>query len=183
MYILHYISFTMFKATYSFSQRGSAQGGGGGGGGGSRNHVKKVFVGGIKENIDEEELRNYFQQYGSVETVDVIRDRETRKKRGFAFVGFNDYDPVDNIVLIRHHDICGVQCEVEKAQSRHNILSSGGHGGRGGGRGGYGGGGSGYGGGSGSYGGGGGDKYGGSGNYSNGNNYSGGSGGDNCHTC
>ena len=64
----------------------------------SRNHVKKVFVGGIKENIDEEELRNYFQQYGSVETVDVIRDRETQKKRGFAFVGFSDYDPVDKIV-------------------------------------------------------------------------------------
>ena len=64
----------------------------------SRSHVKKVFVGGIKENIDEEELRNYFQQYGSVETVDVIRDRETQKKRGFAFVGFSDYDPVDKIV-------------------------------------------------------------------------------------
>ena len=60
--------------------------------------MKKVFVGGIKENIDEEELRNYFQQYGSVETVDVIRDRETQKKRGFAFVGFSDYDPVDKIV-------------------------------------------------------------------------------------
>ncbi|KAI0211305.1 Heterogeneous nuclear ribonucleoprotein A3 [Lamellibrachia satsuma] len=154
--------------------RGSAQGGGGGGGGGSRNHVKKVFVGGIKENIDEEELRNYFQQYGSVETVDVIRDRETQKKRGFAFVGFSDYDPVDKIVLIRHHDICGVQCEVKKAQSRQDILSSGGRGG-GGGRGGYGGGGGGYGGGGGSYGGGGG--YGGGSSYSNGNGYSGGGGG------
>lgn len=27
--------------------------------------------------------------------------------------------------MIRHHDICGVQCEVKKAQSRQDILSSG----------------------------------------------------------
>ena len=60
--------------------------------------MKKVFVGGIKEDIDDHDLRDYFSTYGEVDSVNVITDKETGKKRGFAFVAFNDYDPVDKIV-------------------------------------------------------------------------------------
>ena len=60
--------------------------------------MKKVFVGGIKEDIDDTDLRDYFTQFGEVDSVNVITDKETGKKRGFAFVAFNDYDPVDKIV-------------------------------------------------------------------------------------
>lgn len=60
--------------------------------------IKKVFVGGIKDNVEEPELKEYFSSFGSIESVEVITDKETGKKRGFAFVTFNDYDPVDKVV-------------------------------------------------------------------------------------
>ena len=60
--------------------------------------IKKIFIGGIKDDTEEEHLREYFSEFGTVESVDVITDKETRKKRGFAFVSFDDYDPVDKIV-------------------------------------------------------------------------------------
>ncbi len=60
--------------------------------------IKKLFVGGIKDDVEEEDLRNYFSEFGGVEAVDIITDKETKKKRGFAFVTFDDYDPVDKAV-------------------------------------------------------------------------------------
>ena len=60
--------------------------------------IKKIFVGGIKEDTHEDHLRQYFSDYGKIESIDVITDKETKRKRGFAFVAFDDYDPVDKLV-------------------------------------------------------------------------------------
>ncbi|XP_054404565.1 heterogeneous nuclear ribonucleoprotein A3 isoform X3 [Pongo abelii] len=165
--------------------------------------VKKIFVGGIKEDTEEYNLRDYFEKYGKIETIEVMEDRQSGKKRGFAFVTFDDHDTVDKIVVQKYHTINGHNCEVKKALSKQEMQSAGSQRGRGGGsgnfmgrggnfggggnfgrggnfggRGGYGGGGGGsrgsYGGGDGGYNGFGGDgNYGGGGNYNDFGNYSG----------
>uniref|UniRef100_A0A674HIW5 Heteroous nuclear ribonucleoprotein A3 n=1 Tax=Taeniopygia guttata TaxID=59729 RepID=A0A674HIW5_TAEGU len=151
--------------------------------------VKKIFVGGIKEDTEEYNLREYFEKYGKIETIEVMEDRQSGKKRGFAFVTFDDHDTVDKIVVQKYHTINGHNCEVKKALSkqemqtassqrgnfmgRGNFGGGGGNFGRGGnfgGRGGYGGGGGG-GGSRGSFGGG--DGYNG---FGDGGNYGGGPG-------
>jgi len=55
-------------------------------------------VSGIKDDIDEADLQEYFTQFGNVEEVEIITDKATGKKRGFAFVTYDDYDPVDRVV-------------------------------------------------------------------------------------
>ncbi|KAK1151140.1 heterogeneous nuclear ribonucleoprotein A1-like isoform X3 [Acipenser oxyrinchus oxyrinchus] len=105
--------------------------------------VKKIFVGGIKEDTEEHHLRDYFEQYGKIEVIEIMTDRGSGKKRGFAFVTFDDHDSVDKIVIQKYHTVNGHNCEVRKALSKQEMASAGRGGGGGsgnfGGRGGFGG--------------------------------------------
>lgn len=47
--------------------------------------------------MDEEDIRNYFKQFGQVRSVSIVMDKDSGKKRGFGFVEFDDYDTVDKI--------------------------------------------------------------------------------------
>ncbi|KAL6464738.1 hypothetical protein MHYP_G00270550 [Metynnis hypsauchen] len=142
---------------------------------GAHSTVKKIFVGGIKEDTDEEHLRDYFSQFGKIEEVNIMTEKNSDKRRGFAFITFDDHDAVDRIVIQKYHTVNGHNCEVRKALSREemNRISMNPRGGRGGGGnfggrgGGYGGG---YGGGRGGYGSGDGygNGYGGNGGYGGG---------------
>ncbi|XP_036396550.1 heterogeneous nuclear ribonucleoprotein A3-like isoform X4 [Megalops cyprinoides] len=161
--------------------------------------VKKIFVGGIKEDTEEYHLREYFEAYGKIESIEVMEERQTGKKRGFCFVTFDDHDTVDKIVAQKYHTINNHNCEVRKALSKQEMQAAAnqrrgygggrGYGGDGGGYNGFGGdggnygGGPGYGGGRGGYGGGGpgygnqGGGFGGYDNYNDGGNFGGNFGG------
>lgn len=65
---------------------------------GAHSTVKKIFVGGIKEDTDEEHLREYFGQFGKIEEVNIMTEKNSDKRRGFAFITFDDHDSVDRIV-------------------------------------------------------------------------------------
>ena len=51
---------------------------------------RKLFVGGLDGETGEEELAQYFAQFGEVESVDLKLDRNTGQSRCFAFVAFKD---------------------------------------------------------------------------------------------
>ncbi|XP_047639033.1 heterogeneous nuclear ribonucleoprotein A3-like [Phacochoerus africanus] len=97
--------------------------------------VKKIFVGGIKEDTEEYNLRDYFEKYGKIETIEVMEDRQSGKKRGFAFVTFNDHDTVDKIVVQKYCTINGHNSEVKRALSKQEMQSAGSQRGHGGGSG------------------------------------------------
>lgn len=50
----------------------------------------KLFVGGLSFETTEDDLRNMFSHYGTVQEVVIIKDRETRRSKGFGFVTFED---------------------------------------------------------------------------------------------
>ncbi|KAK6303274.1 hypothetical protein J4Q44_G00257280 [Coregonus suidteri] len=87
--------------------------------------VKKIFVGGIKEDTEDSHLRDYFEQFGKIEVIDIMTDRTSGKKRGFAFVTFDDHDAVDRIVIQKYHTVNGHNCEVRKALSRQEMQTTG----------------------------------------------------------
>jgi len=86
--------------------------------------VKKIFVGGLKDDIEEEHLTEYFCQYGQIEKAEVISEKETGKKRGFGFVYFNDHDAADKAVVVKFHTVKGHKVEVKKALTKQEMQAA-----------------------------------------------------------
>src|SRR5262245_4631378 len=113
-----------------------------------------IYVGNLAYNATDEELRSAFEAFGPVTSVKIVRDRDSGRSRGFAFVEMEDGEGAQNAVAqMNGKDLKGRNLVVNEARPREQ-----GGGGGGGGRGGYGGGGGGRGGGRGGYGGGGGGR-------------------------
>lgn len=110
-----------------------------------------IYVGNLAYNATDEELRAAFEAFGQVTSVKIVRDRDSGRSRGFAFVEMEDGEGAQNAVAqMNGKDLKGRNLVVNEARPREEGNRGGGGGG---GRGGYGGGG---GGGRGGYGGGGG---------------------------
>jgi RNA recognition motif-containing protein len=122
----------------------------------------KLYVGNLSFNTSNQDLNDLFGAIGTVESANIIEDRETGRSRGFGFVEMASQAEGENaIAQLNGKEVDGRELKVNEAKPQES------RGGGGGGRGGYGGGGGGGnrggGGGGGNRSGGGGGGYGGGG--------------------
>ena len=120
---------------------------------------RKLYVGNLSYDVDSSSLQEMLAQYGTVESAEIISDRETGRSKGFGFVQMgSDEEAQAAIAALNGQEHGGRALTVNEAKPREDRPrgGGGGYGGGGGGRGGYGGGGGGRSGGGGGYGGGGG---------------------------
>ncbi|ELK00843.1 Putative heterogeneous nuclear ribonucleoprotein A1-like protein 3 [Pteropus alecto] len=66
-------------------------------------------------------LRDYFEQYGKTEVIKMT-DHCSGKKRGSAFVTFDDHDSVDKTVILKCHTVDGHNCEVKPYLSKRWLM-------------------------------------------------------------
>uniref|UniRef100_A0A8C8MCW4 RRM domain-containing protein n=1 Tax=Oncorhynchus tshawytscha TaxID=74940 RepID=A0A8C8MCW4_ONCTS len=102
----------------------------------------KLFVGGLCFDTDETSLEEAFSKYGNIAKVDVVRDRETQRSRGFGFVTFeNPEDAKDAMAAMNGKSVDGRMIRVDEAGKSGGRSDRGGgfRGGSGGFRGGSGG--------------------------------------------
>ncbi|MHC4945639.1 MAG: RNA recognition motif domain-containing protein [Planctomycetota bacterium] len=98
---------------------------------------KKVYVGNLDYGVDNSALEELFGAHGTVESANVIQDRDTGRSKGFGFVEMStDEEAQAAISALDGQDYNGRALRVNEAKPREN---RGGGGGRG--RGGFGGGG------------------------------------------
>ena len=101
--------------------------------------AKKVYVGNLSYGTTDSDLRTMFEEFGSVESAQVIMDRESGRSKGFGFVEMgSDQEAQAAINALNGKEVGGRALTVNEARPRED------RGGRSGGgrdRGGYGGGG------------------------------------------
>ena len=59
---------------------------------------KKVYVGNLPFNIDDEKLREVFSEFGEVEEATVIKNKFSDRSKGFGFVTFKDDAGADKAI-------------------------------------------------------------------------------------
>ncbi len=91
---------------------------------------RKLYVGNLSFAATEDELKEFFAQAGTPESVAIVVDRNTGRSRGFAFVEMTtDSEAQQAIETLNGKDFKGRQLRVSEARGRE-----GGGGGPGGGR-------------------------------------------------
>jgi len=78
--------------------------------------ITKLFIPKVDESIDENDLRIYFNRFGTVLDVRIISNAAHSKR--FAFITFDDYDTVDKIVSLKHHEIKQVKIIADKSKPK-----------------------------------------------------------------
>ena len=107
----------------------------------------KLYVGNISFNTSNQDLIELFSSAGTVESANIVEDRDTGRSRGFAFVEMASKADADTAIAeLNGKEIDGRAIKVNEAKPREERGGfgrggGGGRGGRGGGGGGYGGGG------------------------------------------
>jgi RNA recognition motif-containing protein len=90
---------------------------------------KKLYVGNLLFSTTEAELRTAFESHGSVDSVNVITDRDTGRPRGFAFVEMeNASDADDAIRALDGSNLGGRSLKVNEAKERQRSGGGGGFG-------------------------------------------------------
>jgi RNA recognition motif-containing protein len=81
--------------------------------------MTSIFVAKLDFGVTNEQLRQLFEQHGSVLKVNVATDRETGKSRGFAFVEMTDRGEAENAInALNGHMINGRDIAVKEAEQR-----------------------------------------------------------------
>jgi RNA recognition motif-containing protein len=96
---------------------------------------KKLFVGSLSWNINDQGLREAFEPFGEISEAVVITDRDSGRSRGFGFVTFIDDEAADKAIsALDGTELDGRPVKVNVARERSRDGGGGGGYGGGGGR-------------------------------------------------
>jgi len=80
-----------------------------------------IYVGNLAADVDAEELRTLFEEFGKVDSCVIIKDRFTGESRGFGFVEMPTKDEAEQAIsALNGKDLKGSSIKVNEARPRKN---------------------------------------------------------------
>jgi len=81
-------------------------------------YFMNIYVGNLNYRIRENDLKSVMEQFGEVDSIKVVKDRETGRSKGFAFVEMQDDDAKRAIEELNEKEFEGRQMVVKEALPR-----------------------------------------------------------------
>lgn len=78
----------------------------------------KVYIGNLPYNVSEQDIEEFFSQFGTIEDVSLIKDRDTGRLKGFGFVTFESQEAAQDSLQMDGKDFHGRAIKVSMAKER-----------------------------------------------------------------
>jgi RNA recognition motif-containing protein len=79
----------------------------------------KIYVGNLNYNTSEDDLRNTFSEYGTIESVNIITDRFSGQSKGFGFIEMGDSDEAKRAIdAMDQQELGGRSLKVNEAKEK-----------------------------------------------------------------
>ncbi|MFW5799240.1 MAG: RNA recognition motif domain-containing protein [Spirochaetota bacterium] len=83
--------------------------------------TNKLYVGNLDYNLTEDDIREIFDSYGTVENVKLIIDRDSNRSKGFAFVTMSTEEEAEHAIdELSDKELEGRPLKVSEARERKN---------------------------------------------------------------
>ena len=81
--------------------------------------MKKIYIGNLPFNMNEDEYREVFGKYGEIEDVFLVKDRATRRLKGFGFITFDTEEAAQSSLEMDGQELGGRTVKVSMAKERN----------------------------------------------------------------
>jgi len=80
-----------------------------------------IYVGNLSYGMTEDDLQNLFEEFGSVSSVNIIKDRETGRAKGFGFIEMEEQADGENAIKeLDGNEIQGRNIKVNEARPKED---------------------------------------------------------------
>eukprot|EP00088_Acartia_fossae_P057052 TRINITY_DN664_c0_g1_i2.p1 TRINITY_DN664_c0_g1~~TRINITY_DN664_c0_g1_i2.p1 ORF type:complete len:249 (+),score=117.02 TRINITY_DN664_c0_g1_i2:71-817(+) len=83
---------------------------------------RKLFVGALPQEAKDEDIKEYFGQFGEIENINLKIDQMTGRSRGFAFIVFKEASALDAAMANDAHVVKGKKVTCKKAEAKQGKI-------------------------------------------------------------
>ncbi|XP_055491122.1 RNA-binding protein 34 isoform X2 [Leucoraja erinacea] len=85
------------------------------------NHRRSIFLGNLPYDIQENDVRDHFYECGEVESVRIVRDRESGMGKGFGYVLFQNTDSVTLALELNNSELKGRKVRINRSVKKERV--------------------------------------------------------------
>jgi len=82
----------------------------------------KIFVGGLKPELSDDDIKNFFNQFGNIVEVEMPFDKTKNQRKGFCFITFEQESVVTELLKTPKQSINGHEVDVKKATPKPDAM-------------------------------------------------------------
>lgn len=84
--------------------------------------IKKIFIGGLRDEVTAEDLADYFRKFGKILSCEVLVNTKTGKSKGYGFIVFASSQSVGEMMKAGPHQIKGLTLDCKPAATKKEML-------------------------------------------------------------